>query len=107
VNDLVAGGIPKGSTKNDKDRFFYLVKFFAWDDPYLFKYCSDQVFRESIPDNEVMGALSFCYDQACGCILVVGRLNPKFLSVVSISLLYLGMLLSIVKVFLGANSWVQ
>jgi len=36
VNYLVAGRIPEGWTKNDKDRFFHLVKFFVWDDPYLF-----------------------------------------------------------------------
>jgi len=40
---LVAGRIPEGWIKNDSDRFFYLVKFFVWDDPYLFKYCSNQV----------------------------------------------------------------
>ena len=41
VNYLVAGRIPKGWTKNDRDRFFHLVKFFVWNDPYLFKYCAD------------------------------------------------------------------
>jgi len=66
VKYLVAGRIPKGWTKNDKDRFFHLVKFFVWDDPYLFKYCSDLVFRRCIPDHEVRSVLSFCHDQACG-----------------------------------------
>jgi len=45
VNYLVASRIPEGWTKNDKDRFFQLVKFFIWDDSYLFKYYSDQVFK--------------------------------------------------------------
>ena len=58
--------IPKGWTKNDGDRFFHLVKFFFWDDPYLFKYYSDQVFRSCIPDHEVRSVLSFYHDQACG-----------------------------------------
>jgi len=66
VNCLVAGRIPKGWTKNDRDRFFHLMKFFVWDDPYLFKRCADQVFRRCIPDNEVRNVLSFCRDQACG-----------------------------------------
>ena len=66
VNYLVAGRIPEVWTKNDKDRFFHLVKFFVWDDPYLFKYCSDQVFRRCIPDHEIRSVLSFCHDQACG-----------------------------------------
>ena len=42
-----------------------------------------------------------------GGILVVGRLQPKFFNVVSIGLLYLGMLLSTVRVALGASSWVE
>jgi len=53
-------------TKNDRDRFFHLVKFFIWDDPYLFKYCANQVFRRCIPDNEVRSVLSFYYDKAYG-----------------------------------------
>ena len=66
MNYLVAGRIPEGWTKNDKNRFFHLVKFFVWDDPYLFKYYSDQVFRRCILDHKVRSVLSFCHDQACG-----------------------------------------
>ena len=66
VNYLVTGEIPMGWSKHDKDRFFSLVKFFYWDDPYLFKYCADQIFRRCIPDNEIRDVLSFCHDQACG-----------------------------------------
>jgi len=63
INYLVAGRIPKSLTKNDRDRFFYLVKFFVWDDPHLFKYYSDKMFRRCIPDHEVRSVLSFCHDQ--------------------------------------------
>jgi len=66
VNYLVSGRTPESWTKNDRTWFFYLVKFFVWDDPYLFKYYFDQVFRRCIPDHEVRSVLSFCYDQACG-----------------------------------------
>jgi len=66
VNCLVVSRIPEGWTKNDRDRFFHLVKSFIWHDPYLFKYCSDQVFRRRIPDHEVRSVFSFCHDQAYG-----------------------------------------
>ena len=66
VNYLVSGRILEGWTKNDRDRFFHMVKFIVWDDLYLFKYCSDQVFRRCIPDHEFRSVLSFCHDQACG-----------------------------------------
>ena len=66
VNNLVAGRIPEGRTKNDRERFFHLVKFFVWQDLYLFKYYADQVFRRCIPDNEMRSVLSFHYDPTCG-----------------------------------------
>jgi len=62
VNYVVVGRIPEDWTKDDKDRFFHLVKLFVVDDPYLFKYCFDQVFRRCIPDHEVRSVLSFCHD---------------------------------------------
>jgi len=64
VNYLVTGRIPEGWTKNDRDKFFHLAKFFVCDDPYCFKYCSDQVFKLCIPDNEMRSVLSLCHDQA-------------------------------------------
>ena len=87
--------------------FFYLVKFFVWYDPYLLKYYSDEVFRRCIPDQEMRSVISFCHDQVCGDVLVGGRLQSKFFNVVSIGLLYLGILLSTVRVALGASSWVE
>jgi len=42
------------------------VKNFYWDDPYLFKYCPDQIFRRCIPDNEVSSVIKFCHFEACG-----------------------------------------
>jgi len=66
VNYLIVGRILEGWTKNYRDRFFHLVKFFIWDDHYLFKYCSNQAFRRCILDNEVSSVLSFYHVQACG-----------------------------------------
>jgi len=42
------------------------VNDFYWDDPYLFKYYPDQIFRRCIPDNEVSSVIKFCYSEACG-----------------------------------------
>eukprot|EP00258_Populus_trichocarpa_P038852 XP_024454871.1 uncharacterized protein LOC112327201 [Populus trichocarpa] len=36
----------------DKRKFLNEVKNFYWDDPYLFKYCPNQIFQRCIPDNE-------------------------------------------------------
>jgi len=52
-------------SKHDKDRFFYLLKIFYWNDSYLFKYCSNQIFRRCIPSNEIRSLISLCYNKAC------------------------------------------
>ena len=39
---------------------------FYWDDPYLFKYCPDQIFQRCILDNEVSSVIKFCHSEACG-----------------------------------------
>ncbi|KAH9723595.1 hypothetical protein KPL70_007173 [Citrus sinensis] len=66
VNYLATGQIPEHWTKQDRTKFLSKVKDFFWDDPYLFKYCADQIIRRCIPDNEIQSVISFCHEQACG-----------------------------------------
>ncbi|KAH9685501.1 hypothetical protein KPL70_013991 [Citrus sinensis] len=60
------GKLPEYWTKQDKAKFFAQIKNFFWDDPYLFKYCADQIVRRCVPENEIQNILSFCHEQACG-----------------------------------------
>ena len=60
------------------------MKFFVWDDPYLFKYYADQVFRRCIFDNEVRSVLFSVMTRHVGGISVGGTLQPKFFSLGSI-----------------------
>ncbi|KAK9178211.1 hypothetical protein WN943_027401 [Citrus x changshan-huyou] len=46
------GEMPCDWSSQDKKIFLTKVKSFYWDDPYLFKYCSNQIFRRCIPDDE-------------------------------------------------------
>jgi hypothetical protein len=66
VNFLVSGQLPAHWSTQDKRKFLNEVKNFYWDDPYLFKYCPDQIFRRCIPDNEVSSVIKFCHSEACG-----------------------------------------
>ena len=65
VNFLVSGQLPAHWSTQDKRKFLNEVKNFYWDDPYLFKYCPDQIFRRCIPDNEVSSVIKFCHSEAC------------------------------------------
>ncbi|XP_074373766.1 uncharacterized protein LOC141714128 [Apium graveolens] len=51
------GNIPTHWSKQDKSKFFSQVKYFFWDDPYLFKYCPDQIIRRCVPNHEFRNAL--------------------------------------------------
>ena len=39
---------------------------FFYDDPYLFKYCPNQIIRRCVPDNEIFSVISFFHNEACG-----------------------------------------
>ena len=45
VNYLATGQLPADWTKQDQYRFFAQVRYFFWEEPYLFKYCPDQIIR--------------------------------------------------------------
>ena len=51
----------------DKRKFLNEVNFY-WDDPYLFKYCPDQIFQRCIPDNEVSSVINFVILRHVGVI---------------------------------------
>ena len=66
VNYLATGDIPSHWSKQDRSKFFSQVKHFFWDDPYLFKYCPDQIIRRCVPNHDFRSVLFFCHDQARG-----------------------------------------
>ena len=79
VNYLATGDIPSNWSPQDKSKFFSLVKHFYWDDPYLFKYCPDQIIRRCVPNHEFRSILSFCHDQACGGHFSAKKIAAKIL----------------------------
>nr|GEX44578.1 reverse transcriptase domain-containing protein [Tanacetum cinerariifolium] len=49
VNYHVGNFVVKGMSSQQKSKFFKDVKHYFWDDPFLFKICTDQVIRRSEP----------------------------------------------------------
>ncbi|GKA21560.1 reverse transcriptase domain-containing protein [Tanacetum coccineum] len=47
ANYLVADIIPKGMTYQQKNKFFSDLKHYFWEEPYLFKVCSDRMIQNS------------------------------------------------------------
>ncbi|CAN6711153.1 unnamed protein product [Malus baccata var. baccata] len=52
VNYLVKGVVHPNLTFQQKKKFLSYVKHYFWDEPYLFKYCPDQIIRRCIPKAE-------------------------------------------------------
>ena len=66
ANYLATGKIPSSWSRQGIHRFFTQKRFFFWDEPYLFKYCPDQIIRRCLPEDENQSVLTFCHDLACG-----------------------------------------
>ncbi|CAN6687996.1 unnamed protein product [Malus baccata var. baccata] len=66
VNYLVSKQVPSNLTKHQCDKLRKDARFYVWDDPYLWKYCPDQVIRRCVHDSEFNVILTFCHTYACG-----------------------------------------
>ena len=42
------------------------IKKNYFDDPYLFKYCPNQLMRRCVSNDDQIGVLTFCHSEACG-----------------------------------------
>ncbi|GKD36218.1 reverse transcriptase domain-containing protein [Tanacetum coccineum] len=49
-----------------KKKFFKDVKHYFWDDPYLFRICTDQVIRRCVYGQEVVDILTACHNRPTG-----------------------------------------
>nr|GEW51811.1 reverse transcriptase domain-containing protein [Tanacetum cinerariifolium] len=58
--------IVKGMTSQQKSKFFKDVKHYFWDNPYLFKICTDQVIRRCVAGQEALDILIACHNGPTG-----------------------------------------
>ncbi|GJU60918.1 reverse transcriptase domain-containing protein [Tanacetum coccineum] len=63
---LVADIIPKGMTYQQKNKFFSDLKHYFWEEPYLFKVCSDGMIRRCVSGLETRTILDQCYHGPTG-----------------------------------------
>ncbi|GKC35222.1 putative nucleotidyltransferase, ribonuclease H [Tanacetum coccineum] len=61
ANYLVTDSIPKGLTYQQKNKFFFDLKYYFWEEPYLFKVCSDGIIRRCVSGPETRTILDQCH----------------------------------------------
>ncbi|CAN6544562.1 unnamed protein product [Malus baccata var. baccata] len=66
VNYLVTKQVPSTLDKYKRDKLINDARFYVWDDPYLWKYCPDQIIRRCVHNSEFNSTLAFCHSYACG-----------------------------------------
>ncbi|CAN6718900.1 unnamed protein product [Malus baccata var. baccata] len=66
VNFLVSKHIPSTLNRNQRDKLKKNARFYVWDDPYLWKFCLDQIVRHCVNESEFQSILTFCHSYACG-----------------------------------------
>ncbi|GJS62786.1 reverse transcriptase domain-containing protein [Tanacetum coccineum] len=58
--------IIKRMTTQQKKKFFKDVKHYFWDDPYLFRFCVDQIIRRCVHGQEANDILKACHEGPTG-----------------------------------------
>ncbi|CAN6718909.1 unnamed protein product [Malus baccata var. baccata] len=66
VNFLVSKHIPNTLNRNQRDKLKKDARFYVLDDPYLWKFCPDQIVRRCVNESEFQSILTFCHSYACG-----------------------------------------
>nr|GFC10394.1 reverse transcriptase domain-containing protein [Tanacetum cinerariifolium] len=66
TNFLVGNFIKKGLTSQQKNFFFKDVKHYFWDDPYLFRICTDQIIQHCVHGQEAFEILKACHEGPSG-----------------------------------------
>ncbi|RVW62944.1 hypothetical protein CK203_062858 [Vitis vinifera] len=69
ANYLVTGEVPSEWKAQDRKHFFAKIHAYYWEEPFLFKYCADQIIRKCVPEEEQQGILSHCHESACEATL--------------------------------------
>ncbi|KAL5538359.1 hypothetical protein UlMin_045707 [Ulmus minor] len=66
VNYLGRSTPPPELTYQGKKKFFADIKYYIWDDPFLFKICSDRITRRCVPEEEMESILHHCHSREVG-----------------------------------------
>ncbi|RDY04051.1 Retrovirus-related Pol polyprotein from transposon 17.6, partial [Mucuna pruriens] len=65
-NYVATSQFPPEASRVYEEKLQSDAKYYIWDDPYLWRLCSDKVIRRCIPDAEINSVLQFCHSAPGG-----------------------------------------
>ncbi|XP_073016954.1 uncharacterized protein [Primulina eburnea] len=63
ANFLVTGTPPPNLSFHQRKKFFSDVKYYFWEEPFLFKICADAMIRRCVAEEETSQILNHCHDR--------------------------------------------
>nr|GEU45848.1 reverse transcriptase domain-containing protein [Tanacetum cinerariifolium] len=66
ANFYAGNFIVKGMSSQQKKKLFKDVKHYFWDDPYLFRICTDQIIQRCVHGQEAFDILKACHEGPAG-----------------------------------------
>ncbi|CAM8939925.1 unnamed protein product [Rhodiola kirilowii] len=66
VNYLTCNILPEGLNYNQKSKFLHDVSRYYWDDPFLYKLCSNGVYRTCVPKEDFKEIIACCHSSSYG-----------------------------------------
>ena len=66
ANYLVKKILPEGLSYSQKKKFFSDLKYYFWEEPFLYRHCADRIIRRCVPQEEVTNILYHCHASPVG-----------------------------------------
>ncbi|CAM8906093.1 unnamed protein product [Rhodiola kirilowii] len=66
VNYLTCNILPEGLSYNQRSKFLHDVSRYYWDDPFLYKLCSDGIYRTCVPKEDFKEIIACCHSSSYG-----------------------------------------
>ena len=66
ANYLATCELPADWKAQDKKFFFAKIHSYYWEEPFLYKYCADQIIIRCVLEAEQQGILIHCHENTCG-----------------------------------------
>ena len=79
VNYLVKKSVPEYWNTHQKQKFFYDIRYYFWEEPQLFYVGADEIIRRCVPKEEQVHILSMCHLSLCGGHFVSRKTGAKVL----------------------------